>query len=326
MKVTLDLDKLLADGSIDRDLYEKLARLSSHGTASMAFSLIVGFGVVAVSLGLIALAPDATTGLVIGTALLGAGLFGYAIRNRQWEIVANICVLVGALTLAGGIIVLTDASIAAMLGIAAAFAVLGVITRSALLAILAVLALSSSIGARTGYAHASYFLGIEEPTVTVVLFSLLALVAYLVSLRVPHDHARVAIMTARACVFLVNFGFWIGSLWGDTVTASFLGGLSATDAGGAQAAALVISDRVFVIGWAVALAATGAWAVWADRRWVVTVCAVFGMIHFYTQWFEWFGPNPLSIFLGGVGMLTLALMLWRFNRGLWSGSAPAARD
>jgi len=324
MKVTLDLDKLLAEGSIDRGEYDKLLRLSSSGTMSMALSLIIGFGVIAVSLGVIALVPDATTGLVIGTALLGAGLFVYASRSRQWEIVASICVLVGALTLAGGVIVLTDASIPAMLGIAAAFAVLAVVARSGMLAILAVLALSSSIGARTGYMHATYFLGIEEPTVTVVMFSILALATFLVSLRLPHDYARVAIMAARASVFLANFGFWIGSLWGDTVTAAIFGGQPETAAEGAQAAGLVISDRVFVIGWAVALVATGAWAVWADRRWVVTVCAVFGMIHFYTQWFEWFGPNPLSILLGGLGTLALALVLWRFNKGLWSGSTPAA--
>ena len=321
MKVTLDLDRLLADGSIDRSEYDKLVRLSSQGTTSLAFSLVIGFGVVAVSLGLIALVPDAVTGLVLGAGLLGAGLLAYTTRPGQWEVVAHICVLVGALTLAGGVVVLFDAAIPAMLGIAAGFALFGIVARSGLLVVLAVLALSSSIGARTGYMHATYFLGIAEPTGTILLFSALALVALLASLRMRHDMSRLALIAARTSVLLVNFGFWIGSLWGDSFS---LFSLASPPEGAAEAAGIVISDRAFVVGWAMALIAAGAWAAWAGRRWVVTVVAVFGMIHFYTQWFEWFGPNPLSIFIGGVGTLAAALGLWRFNRGVWQGRAPAA--
>ena len=60
-----------------------------------------------------------------------------------------------------------------------------------------------------------YSLSIQEPTVTIVLFSALALVLYLISLRVAADYERIAIAAARTCLVLVNFGFWIGSLWGD---------------------------------------------------------------------------------------------------------------
>ena len=40
---------------------------------------------------------------------------------------------------------------------------------------LAIMALSSVLGARTGYFHASYFLGIKEPTLTIIAFSLITL-------------------------------------------------------------------------------------------------------------------------------------------------------
>ena len=53
--------------------------------------------------------------------------------------------------------------------------------------------------------------------VTIVLFSALALGLYLVSLRVRADYERIAIAAARMSVVLVNFGFWIGSLWGDNL-------------------------------------------------------------------------------------------------------------
>ena len=38
-----------------------------------------------------------------------------------------------------------------------------------------------------------------------------------------------------------------------------------------------------------------AWAVKANRRWVINLVAVFGAIHFYTQWFERLGADPLSV-------------------------------
>jgi hypothetical protein len=69
-----------------------------------------------------------------------------------------------------------------------------------------------------------------------------------------------------------------------------------------------------------ALIAAGVWAARANRRWLVNIAAAFGAIHFYTQWFEKLGATPLSVLLGGVAMLALALALWAFNR---RAAAPA---
>ncbi|WP_204307646.1 hypothetical protein, partial [Enterobacter hormaechei] len=66
------------------------------------------------------------------------------------------------------------------------------------------------------------------------------------------------------------------------------------------------------IGWAVALIGAGAWAARAGRSWVLNLAAVFGAIHFYTQWFERLGPSPLSILVAGVLTLGLAIGLWRY--------------
>jgi hypothetical protein len=46
----------------------------------------------------------------------------------------------------------------------------------------------------------------------------------------------------------------------------------------------------------------------------VNVAAVFGAIHFYTQWFDKLGPTPMSFLLGGLLMLGFGLCLWTFNR------------
>ena len=300
MKVTLDLTQLLEDGKITQEEHDKLLALSSSGTSSLALNLLIAFGVIAVAGGILALVPNEITGIILGGGLLATGLALYQAETDRWSVLANICVLTGALVLSGGIIVLTDASTAAFLAITAGCAALGIIARSGLLVGLSVLSLSSSIGARTGYAHATYFLGIEEPFWTIILFSGVALACYLASKRLPTAYERLAIIASRTSLFLVNFGFWIGSLWGDKL------GKSGPE----------IPDVAFGILWAIGLIGLAIWAVRANRRWVVNTAAVFGAIHFYTQWFEYLGAHPASVLLCGLVTLGLALGLWKLNQNL----------
>ncbi|MGH6925716.1 MAG: hypothetical protein ACRED5_18470 [Propylenella sp.] len=305
MKVTLDLGKLLAEGKITQEEHDRLLKLGAAGTGSLAFNILIGFGVIAVAGGAVALVPDPLTGIVIGLVVLGTGLALHVAGNAQWALLGSICILVGALGLAGGIVVLDNASVASFLAITIGFAIAGAFARSGLLIAGSVLALSSCLGARTDYMHATYFLGIEEPTTTIIVFSLLALVTYLASKALRHDFERLALVAARTSLLLVNLGFWIGSLWGDTL----------------ESIGLTLSDEVFVVLWAIALIGVGVWAAWANRRWVVNLAAVFGAIHFYTQWFERLGAAPVSILVAGLIALGLALALWRLNQGLWEKPA-----
>lgn len=301
MKITLDLTKLREEGKITDAEFEKLSQLAAEGTGSLAFNILIGFGVIAVSCGLLALAPNAATSVVVGLVVGGGGLALYNARWKQWQILAHICVLVGALLLGGGMVILGKASVTTFLAIAIGFALAGVIARSGLLIVGSVLALSSSLGSRTDYMHASYFLGIQEPTATIVVFSLLGVAAYQLSKRLGSDYERLAITAARTSVFLVNLGFWVGSLWGD----------------GYQQLKIAIGDWVFAVLWAVALVGTGIWAARANRRWVVNVVAVFAAIHFYTQYFERLGAQPATILIAGLIALGFAAALWNFNRRLW---------
>jgi iron complex transport system permease protein len=61
------------------------------------------------------------------------------------------------------------------------------------------------------------------------------------------------------------------------------------------------------------LLAVAAWAVKANRRFVVNLAAVFGVIHFYTQWFERLGATPMSVLVGGVLVLVFAVVAWKLN-------------
>jgi iron complex transport system permease protein len=71
--------------------------------------------------------------------------------------------------------------------------------------------------------------------------------------------------------------------------------------------------------WALALITTGVWAARENRRWVVNLVAVFGSIHFYTQYFERLGASPESIVVAGLAAIGIALALVRYNRSEPSG-------
>ena len=186
------------------------------------------------------------------------------------------------------------------------------------------LGVAACVGASTGYWHATYELTITEPTVTIVLFGALALVTYVASHRLGSAYEPLALMAARVSVFLVNFGFWVGSLWGDSLTLPRA--LLHRDTGaltGVAERSVIVPPMVFIVGWAAALVATGAWAVKANRRWVVNVVAVFGAIHFYTQWFEQLGATPVSVLVGGLLVLAFAIAAWKLNQR-FTADAPAA--
>ncbi|HEV2628636.1 MAG TPA: hypothetical protein VGV41_08330 [Pseudolabrys sp.] len=312
MKITLDISRLVEEGKVTPEEAQRLIALASRETGSLAINILIGFGVVAIAAGAVALVPTPLTAVTLGLALTAAGFAVLVSRVKQWDVLGQICLVIGALMFCGGVIAFGEGSLAAMLIVTAVLALIAAAARSSLLTVLAVLAASACLGAKAGYAHAMYSLAIFEPTLTIVLFSALAFAAYQVSKRLPADYERIALAAARTAILLVNFGFWIGSLWGDPLF------LLSRMAGKARAAPrledVVIPHTVFSIAWAVVLIAAALWAMRINRRWLVNVAAIFGAIHFYTQWFETLGATPVSVLLGGLMMLAIALALWAFNR------------
>ena len=311
MKITLDISKLVQEGKLTREEADKLTALAAHDTDSLGINILIGFGVIAIAAGAVALVPTPLTAVGLGLALFAAGCAIVLNRVQQWILLGQICLVIGALMFGGGVIAYGAGSLASMLIVTAAFALAAIAARSSLLMALAVLAASACLGARTGYSHALYSLAIFEPTLTIVLFSALALIAYQASQRLPADYERLAITAARTSLLLINFGFWIGSLWGDPLM--LLRSMTAKDAS-LDMTMTVIPATVFSILWAVVLLGAGIWAVQVNRRWLVNLVALFAGIHFYTQWFERLGATPLSVLLGGVVMLASAFALWMFNR------------
>ena len=178
------------------------------------------------------------------------------------------------------------------------------------------LTLAGALGSSTGYRHAVYMLTVNEPSITIAFFSLLAGAAYLVSEQVGRAYKQLAIIFARVSLILVNFGFWIGSLWGDYPGETWVQGEGYplwSDRETWRVAHLHIPETAFIVSWAIVIIAVGAWAARVNRRWVVTIAAVFGAIEFYTQWFERLGAEPWAIIVAGLTIVASAIALWRYN-------------
>jgi len=312
MKVVLDIDKLLNERRISADEYARLRRYAAEDTGSLAFNLLVGFGVIATAVGAFALLPKATTAIGVGLIISIVGISLRSSQAKAWGLLGWILLLVGSLGASGGIVVLTHGSTGGFLVVTALYVVAGVLARSGLLVALSVLALSETVGAATAYTHATYYLIIEHPSITVVLFALLSGGAYMLSLRVSKDYQPLAIIFARTSLFLVNLGFWIGSLWGDRLWSKAMWTSPSKEP---------IPDWLFVIGWAVALIATGIWAARRNKRWVVNLIAIFGAIHFYTQYFERLGASSATVLVGGLVALGFAFLIVHYNKGFKSAEA-----
>lgn len=320
MKIVLDLTKLVAEGKLTEAQARELQALARPQTNLLAISIMLAFGVVAIAAGIMALIPTAPTILVIGAVLIALGL-GVSFRaGPQWWLLGTALTIVGALATSGGLFGVSEmlfgetrAGWIGFSGTAALFLALAITIRSSFLSALTVLAVAGLLGSSTKYDSASYFLIVQEPTITIAVFALLALLAYLLSLRLAADYERLAVVFSRVSLVMINFGFWIGSLWGDDP------GHSWHSTGASHP---FIPDYAYVVGWAVALIGVGIWATRANRRFVVNTVAAFGAIHFYTQWFERLGAEPLTILLAGVLVVAIAVGLWRYN--MRPGSATAA--
>jgi hypothetical protein len=329
MKITLDLSKLVEDGKLTAAEAERLKALAAQETGHLGLNILTGFGVIAASAGAVAILLTAfqfTAGsaAIIGACVFVIGLALLGMRGEVMSLLSQTLIIIGALTGAGGLLIYDDGSLRAALFVTAVFTGTAILARSSLMAALAVVSLAGCLGARTGYVHAMYSLSIQEPTLTIVIFSALALALYLISLRVRADYERIALIAARMAIVLVNFGFWIGSLWGDRLRLWRYITLNDPQGGpNFTARGAVIPDWVFSIGWAIALIAVGVWGVRAGRRWVVNAAAVFGGIHFYTQWFSILGANAFSVLLAGVILIAIAMGLRAFNKAALPNPPPA---
>jgi hypothetical protein len=314
MKVTLDLTDLVSRGELTKDEADRLAKLGARDTGSMGVNILMGFGTVAVALGGGFLFPTAQSVIVIGAILFIIGLALILNKQVKWGLFAQICVTIGALGIVGGVSFLlgddTGVRFYVNIALAVGLAVAGFVALSGLLGVLAVLLFSAALGAGTAYWSGGYFTWVEEPTLTILVLAVLSIALTYVATRLPSAYERVALIMARTGVLMINLAFLIGSIFGDQLVSWDY----------------TIRAEVFSVVWALLLIGVGLWGVMSNRRWVVNAAAVFGAIHFYTQWFEYLGPNPLSVLGGGILLIGFGFALRWFNTRFTkpAAAAPAA--
>lgn len=306
MKITLDIDKLLQEGKIDRADYETLKGFALEENASLALNILLGFGVVAVAGGMLALLASSVASMAIGVGIAALGLYLGIYYAKRWKALSGISILIGSLMFGGGLIAFTDGSFGGFVILTALFIAAGIAVRNSLLVVLSAFSLLAALGAMTDYSHASYFFAIDKPLFSIVTFSALGVGSYFYSLRITSEYERLLLVFARTCLFIVNMGFWVGSLWGDNL-------FGERDYWRASEKAFV-PDLVFVVVWAIALIIVGVWAAKNNRRWALNLAAVFGAIHFYTQWFERLGATPGSVVIAGIIAIGIAFGLLRLNQ------------
>jgi len=313
MKILIDVDALQATGIIDAALADRLRAYALRDTGSSAINILLALGAVAVAAGMGALVFSPWTLGALGLAFVAAGAMVRGGARGQWALLAKIWIVIGALMLAAGQAALLDRPMEGALIGALILGGIGVYVGSHLLVALTPFLLEAALGGSTGYWHASYEIVVEEPTLTILLFTGLGAGAWLLARALADPAQGLALTFARICVILVNFGFWIGSLWGDRP------GHSWSNADLPSTGEPTIPALAYVVAWFAALALAALWGARNGRRFLVNVCATFAAIHFYTQWFERFGPDPIAVIAAGVATIAIGLGFWRFNRA----AAPA---
>ena len=316
MRISLDIDKLLEQGKIDRIEYKKLKDFALNDALGWPINVTISFGIAAVVLAVFSILPGGTGTVLMMGLLLGSGgsYIHYKIGNSM-ELLATILISMGTLVTSYGILQLTKMSLFGHLFVLLLCGLGGIVSKRKPLLVIATLELSQTVGVCLSYWHASYGLTIRQPFLTVVLFNLVGWHAYFLALRLNWEYQPLALTVARTSFFLVNVGFWVGSLWGDDLqylnlapkrTDQDYSELYCWEVGCGR----LLPRWFFALAWAAALAMIAAWGTINHSAFVLNAACTFASIHFYTQYFERFHADPLSLLGAGVvalgGCITLA--------------------
>jgi hypothetical protein len=292
MKVTLNLDKLLNEGKLTQAEYDKLVELSSRTVSHFYYNVLLGFGVFFVSVAAVKLLPGLVSVGGIGFAICFLGVALSRLFPDRLEPLATTCLFVGALTFGLGVIVESNGFTMSFLAVAIVWAGAGILARSVTLTSLSVFALASCVGKKyPDHFEPGDLIGLQEPLGTVLLFSPFTIIMFWLEKRLPLQYRVLARAAGISGLFLVNLGFWVGSLRGVDLR---------LDTGFIRALLHMVDDRfvhgtgpmfvspwLFAIAWVIALAVTGNWAYRHKCRWLFALVATFGAINFYTQWFKY---------------------------------------
>jgi hypothetical protein len=195
---------------------------------------------------------------------------------------------------------------------------------------LAIIPFAQVLDTGTFYAHALYVFYSPESTLSILTMGVLITAALFVAARTGERTARHAQVLAVMAFIVANLCALVGSLWGDVIGETLWGpgqydyrnpAFADYDAFARameafEATALVISEGVYSLLWAAALAALILWAAHTNRRGLFNAALTFAGIHGYTQVLENAQGEPMVFALCGFAAIPLAWGAWQLNKWL----------
>ena len=103
MKVTLDLDALVATGKLSPAEAERLKGFAAADTGALGANILFALGATAVAGGIGALLPTLETLVALGAVLFGAGFYIRVQNLARMGLFGQIIMTIGALALSAGI-------------------------------------------------------------------------------------------------------------------------------------------------------------------------------------------------------------------------------
>lgn len=262
--------------------------------------------------------------------------------TRHPFVVGAIVIMGGALHLSGCAYWISESHVtgwpkaAVLLYGAGLIAAAGMFVDVRFITALAIIPFAQMLDANTGYYHAVYAFYSGEPTLSILQMTALITVAVVTRDRWGDRIGRHTLILAIMAFVVANMCALVGSLWGDVVGETLWGpqtnGSEPYDYDTVQAAreafkatAVVISEQIYAVLWALALIAVAAFAAHRNLRGLFNTAVTFGAIHAYTQMFESFATEPLAYVIAGLSAIPLAWGMWRLNAWLTLRTAAAAR-
>ena len=194
IRIVLDITRLVEEGKLTAQEAERLQAFAKRDTGSLAINVLMSLGAVAVAAGIIALQPAFTTG-----AALVSPWWRSALPSR-FSPPSNGAFSVPPLPSSARSCWQAESS-----GLSrpispgspsrrSYFLALAVAIRSNFLMALVPLTLAGALGSSTGYQHAVYMLTVNEPSITIAFFALLAGAAYIVSQHIGQAYQQLAVL------------------------------------------------------------------------------------------------------------------------------------
>jgi iron complex transport system permease protein len=190
-KITLDIDALVSSGKLNA---AEATKLKSFAEPNRAVSTLVQvfyiLGALGLAAGVVALKPDPIIGLILALVALGFAAFVQVTKNESLSILGIGMSLAGTLGVCGWFATefgtptnaLLINTILTLITLAAALWF-----RSLFLIALVPIGIAAMLGSGTMYWHASYGIFVQEPTITIIVFGVLALGLFCIVLP-PASH------------------------------------------------------------------------------------------------------------------------------------------